>query len=102
MRETTEIEVRLEHGKPASCSGASRAPGHFGCLRAGWDRISLWPRLGETQNQPQGTGNPENVGLDGRAPSESEKPNRRASALAAIDAVAAGSIRRCNGHGLGL
>ena len=63
MREPTKAEVRLEHGKPASSSVASRAPGHFGCQRAGCDRISLPQRLGEMQDHTQGIRNPENVGL---------------------------------------
>jgi ABC transporter substrate binding protein len=41
MRRTTTAEVRLERGKPASFSAASRAPRHFGCQRGGCDRISL-------------------------------------------------------------
>jgi hypothetical protein len=49
MRETTKAQAHLEHGKPASSSVASPAPGHFGCQPAGCDRIWLPQRLGQTK-----------------------------------------------------
>src|SRR5260370_29571535 len=61
----TTAEVRLDQGKAAWFSAARRATRRFGCQRD-W----LWPnsvaaRLSETENCPQRTGNPENVGLYG-------------------------------------
>jgi hypothetical protein len=66
MRQTTTVEVRLDHGKAASFGAARPTRPPFGAVTRSaaskfWNFVAA--RLPGTEDQVRQTRNPENVGL---------------------------------------